>query len=196
MARDIVCNNEVDMEKERYRSIFEGREFWFDTKQCKNLFDEHPEKYLRNEVSGFIPEVESARPAEAPGETLESPGARDFRDIGEKTLHESKSRAKSMFSERKDYVADNAGSISRALHEASKNLRDEHHDDSARFVDRAADEVERLSRRFRDEDADRLISDAEDYVRGNPGLSIGGALAAGFLLARFVKSGSSESRRH
>lgn len=186
MTKDIVCGNEVDMNGERYRSWHEGQEFWFDTIQCKNLFDEHPEKYLRAQITSegeFVPEGEGRRVPE------------EFREIGEKTLHESKGYAKSMVSERKGYVADTAGGISKALHDASKTLRDEHHDDSARFVDKAADGLDRLSVKFRDEDADRLISDAEDYVRSNPGLSIGGALAAGFLLARFIKSGS-EAGRH
>lgn len=178
MIKDIVCGNDVNMDRERYRSWHEGQEFWFDTRQCKNLFDEHPEKYLRTEVKS---------------ESERTKAEDEFSEIGKKTLHRSKGYAKSVVSERKGYVADTAGGISKALHDASKSLKDEHHDDSARLVDRAADELDRLSTKFRDEDADTLISDAEDYVRGNPGLSIGGALAAGFLLARFIKSGSEVS---
>lgn len=181
MARDIVCNNEVDMQKERYSSWYEGREFWFDTRQCKNLFDEHPEQYIRAEVRA---EGERAKASE------------EFREIGEEVLHKSKSHAKEMFSERKNYMADTASGISKALHDASRSLKDEHHEDSARLVDKAAGQFDRFSSRFRNEDTDRLIGDAEEYVRRNPGLSIGGALAAGFLLARFIKSGATETSRY
>jgi ElaB/YqjD/DUF883 family membrane-anchored ribosome-binding protein len=63
-------------------------------------------------------------------------------------------------------------------------------------VNKSAEQIDSLSGRLRDSDADKIISDAEDYVRQRPAFSIGGALAAGFLLARFVKSGASENIGH
>lgn len=181
MVRDIVCGSEVDLQDKRFRSWYEGQEFWFDSKICKDLFDSDPGKYLKVEV-------------QAESEVLE--GSRKARQIGEKAVERSKSQARTYFSEQKGFVSDTAGGISKALHEAARGLKDEHHDDSANLVDRAADQLDRFSRRFHDEDADRLMKDAEDYVRSNPGISIGGALATGFLLARFIKSGSSERGRY
>lgn len=181
MLRDIVCGNEVDLKKERFMTSYEGQDFWFDSKHCKDLFDKDPGKFLKVEV-------------QAESEVVE--GRRKARELGGKAVESYKGHAKSYVSDRKGYVSETAGGISKALHEAARSLRDERHEDSARFVDRAADQLERFSGRFRDEDTERLMGDAEDYVRSNPAVSIGGALAAGFLLARFIKSGSYEAGRH
>lgn len=180
MVRDIVCGNEVDLQDERYRTWHEGQEFWFDSKNCKDLFDKDPGKYLKVEV-------------QAESEVIE--GSRKAREIGERAVERSKGHARRYFSEQKGFVSDTAGSISKALHDAARSLKDEQHDESANLVDRAADQLDRFSQRFRDEDTERLMRDAEDYVRSNPALSIGGALATGFLLARFIKSGSEAGRR-
>lgn len=186
MVRDIVCNNEVDMEKERFRSLHNGREFWFDSMDCKSLFDADPDKYIKVELRGEGERVEPR--ATQPGQKVH--------EIGEKAALRSKSHAKAIFSDRKHDLAETASGISRALHETSKSLRDQHYEDTARFVDKSAEQVDSFSGRLRDRDADQVISDAEDYVRQRPALSIGGALAAGFLVARFVKSGASETGRH
>lgn len=181
MTKDLVCNNEVDMEKERFRSWHEGREYWFDSENCKALFDADPEKYIE---------------AESRTEHEKAEAGQRLREAGERAAVRTKSHAKAIFSDRKRDIADTASGISKALHEASRSLHDQHYDDTARFVDKSAEQVESLSARFRDSDADQVISDAEDYIRERPVFSLGGALAAGFLLARFMKSGASETRGH
>lgn len=186
MAKDIVCNNEVDMEKERFRSFHNGREFWFDSIDCKAQFDENPDKYIKVELRGESERAEAG---------MSEPGQK-VREIGEKAIERSKSHAKSIFTDRKGDLAETVSAVSHALHETSKSLRDQHYEDTARLVDKSAEQVDSFSGRLRDSDADRIISDAEDYVRQRPAFSIGGALAAGFLLARFVKSGASETVRH
>lgn len=186
MAKDLVCDNEVDMEKERFRSLYGGREFWFDSRECKSLFDADPEKYTKVELSGGPERVEAGK----------TEAARKVHEIGERAVGLSKSHAKAIFSDRKRDLSETVDAVSRALHEASKSLHDQHYEDTARFVDKSAEQVDSFSTRLRDRDADHIISDAEDYVRQRPAFSIGGALAAGFLVARFVKSGASETGRH
>jgi YHS domain-containing protein/ElaB/YqjD/DUF883 family membrane-anchored ribosome-binding protein len=193
MVKDPVCNNEVDMQKERFSSRHEGREFWFDTRQCKALFDADPEKYIKVEARmGY----ESGHEKELPREGGKHEAGERVREAGERTMTKSKSHAKAIFSGRQRDLADTASAVSAALHEASKSLHDRHFDDTARFVDKSAEQIETFSARFRDGDADKAISGAEDYIRERPALAIGGALAAGFLLARFMKSGAPETREH
>jgi YHS domain-containing protein/ElaB/YqjD/DUF883 family membrane-anchored ribosome-binding protein len=177
MAKDIVCNNEVDMKKERFSSWHDGREFWFDSRECKSLFDADPDRYIKVEFG-------------------KTEAGQKVREISERTVERSKSHAKAIFSDRKRDLAETASGISHALHETSKSLRDQHYEDTARLVNKSAEQIDSLSGRLRDSDADKIISDAEDYVRQRPAFSIGGALAAGFLLARFVKSGASENIGH
>jgi len=169
--------------------LYGGREFWFDSRECKSLFDADPDKYTKVELSGGLGRAEA-------GKTEAARKVHEIGEIGERAVEHSKSHAKAIFSDRKRDLAETVNGISRALHEASKSLHDQHYEDTARFVDKSAEQVDSFSTRLRDRDADRMISDTEDYVRQRPAFSIGGALAAGFLAARFVKSGASETGRH
>lgn len=181
MVRDLVCNNEVDTSEVSFSSWYEGREFWFDTSQCKELFDADPERYIRLQPRGGHEETGAAQ---------------RVREAGERVAKKSASHARAIFSDRKRDIADTAGGLSHALHEASRDLRDRHFEDTAKLVDKSAEQLGSFSARFRDADADKALSDAEEYIRERPVFAIGGALAAGFLLARFLKSGAGESAGH
>lgn len=67
MAKDIVCGNEVDMEKERYNSRYNGQEFWFDSRHCKDLFDQNPGKFVRVEVMAESEVIEAGEKAAEAG---------------------------------------------------------------------------------------------------------------------------------
>ena len=56
-----------------------------------------------------------------------------------------------------------------------------------------ADHVERVSGYLEERDVNQLLEDAENFARRQPELFIGGALIAGLLVGRFIKS-SSERR--
>jgi HSP20 family molecular chaperone IbpA len=53
---------------------------------------------------------------------------------------------------------------------------------------KAADGLERIAERVREQDFSALWYQVESFARRQPGLFLGGAFAAGFALARFVKS--------
>lgn len=46
MAKDPVCNMEVDEKKAAATSIYKGKTYYFCAKGCKVSFDKNPEKYL------------------------------------------------------------------------------------------------------------------------------------------------------
>ena len=46
MAKDPVCNAEVDEKKAHLWTDFRGKRYFFDFVGCKKLFDENPERYL------------------------------------------------------------------------------------------------------------------------------------------------------
>lgn len=58
----------------------------------------------------------------------------------------------------------------------------------------AAGQVHSLADYVRDSDVDDLVDDAREFVRKSPGVAIGIAAAAGFVLARIVRSGIEEAR--
>ncbi len=66
--------------------------------------------------------------------------------------------------------------------------------DLARYFERGANEADSISGYFRDRDADRIIDELEGYVKDRPGFAIGGAITAGFLVARFLKSANHQKQ--
>jgi hypothetical protein len=66
---------------------------------------------------------------------------------------------------------------------------------AGRYAGKAAEGLERLSDDLRGADFDQLVARTENYARRNPAVFLGGAVAAGFLFARFIKS-SRERTRH
>ena len=45
MAKDPVCNMEVDEKKAAATSVYKGKTYYFCAKGCKVAFDKNPEKY-------------------------------------------------------------------------------------------------------------------------------------------------------
>ena len=58
------------------------------------------------------------------------------------------------------------------------------------YARRAADMVSGAAESLRGKEVEELLDDARDLIRKSPAIALGAAAAAGFLLARVVKSGS------
>jgi hypothetical protein len=86
------------------------------------------------------------------------------------------------------------GIIANAVQESTQQLRDQQHDVIARFVDQAADQIAQLSQGLRERDVAELFNDLERFSRRQPELFVAGAFAAGFVAARFLKSGQRDAR--
>ncbi len=48
MAKDLVCNMQVDEQKAAATSAYKGQTYYFCAKMCKESFDKDPEKYLKD----------------------------------------------------------------------------------------------------------------------------------------------------
>ena len=66
----------------------------------------------------------------------------------------------------------------------------------ARYMHRAADRADQFAEDFRHRSPNELINVATDYARRNPRVFFGGAIALGFVLSRFLKSGSDDEQSH
>ena len=51
MAKDPICNMDVDEKTAKYKSTYEGKTYYFCAPGCKTTFDKNPTKYLK-ETSG------------------------------------------------------------------------------------------------------------------------------------------------
>jgi Cu+-exporting ATPase len=49
MAKDPVCNMNVDEKKAAATSVYKGKTYYFCAKVCKEKFDKGPEKYISKE---------------------------------------------------------------------------------------------------------------------------------------------------
>jgi hypothetical protein len=105
-----------------------------------------------------------------------------------------KEQAYSTADRQKDAAAQQMGGWAQALRTASDDLRNRGQEIAAGYVGQAADGLERASGTVRARDVDDLIGTVEDFARRQPVAFLGGAVAAGFGLARFMRS-SADRRR-
>ena len=108
-------------------------------------------------------------------------------------MHAAKQRAKDIASEQKDAAAAQLGSMARGLRDAAASMQGES-EFAGRYAGKAAESLERFSQDLRGADFDQLVERTENYARRNPAVFLGGAVAAGFLFARFLKSSRDRSR--
>ncbi len=174
MERDPVCGSMIDPASAGHQSEYGGKVYRFDSSRCKHDFDSDPGRY----VSGGGAESAARRAREA-GKKAERP----------------RSFARSVLSGRKSQAADIMGSVSSALHDLSVSLDEKDRHELSRMVERTAAEADAASSYFRDRDADDIIERVEEFVNERPGIAIGGALGAGFLAARLLKSDSAWKER-
>ena len=107
---------------------------------------------------------------------------------------QAKEQARSAAARQKDAAAQQIGGWAQALRTASDDLHGRGQDTAAAYVRQAADGLERACGTVRARDVDELIGSVEDFARRQPVAFLGGAVAAGFGLARFMRS-SAERRR-
>jgi hypothetical protein len=106
----------------------------------------------------------------------------------------AKQQARSAATKQKDAAAERVGGFAHALNTASDDLRERGQEFAAQYVHKAADGLERASDVLRERDVDQLLGTVEDFARRQPVAFLGAAVAAGFGLARLMKS--SAERRH
>lgn len=102
--------------------------------------------------------------------------------------------AESWFESQRHVLADEADGFAHALRSAAETLEDEQHQTSASLCRRGAEQIERFAEHTESRSFERLMSDAEDMARRQPGLFLGGAMMAGFFASRFFKSSAERGR--
>jgi hypothetical protein len=98
-----------------------------------------------------------------------------------------------MLQEQKSAMAEQVGSLAKALHSTSEQLKTQDQNTMAQYTQQAAEGLERFSQTLKDRDLGTLVGQVEDFARHQPGAFIGSAALLGFMAARFLKS-SAERR--
>lgn len=107
---------------------------------------------------------------------------------------EAKQQMRAAAEQQKEQGATRLSGFAGALRTASDDLGRQGQDFAATYMQQAADGLERVSDAMRHQDLDQLVAHVEDFARRQPIAFLGGAVLAGFGLARVMKS-SAERRR-
>ncbi len=52
MAKDLVCDMEVNEKAAKWKSVYKGKTYYFCAPGCKKAFDEEPEMYIAGDKPG------------------------------------------------------------------------------------------------------------------------------------------------
>ena len=105
-----------------------------------------------------------------------------------------KENATNAAEEQKQRGADHMDHLAQAVHGAADELGKEV-PQAARYVHSGADQLQRVSHLLRDNSLEDLASMAKRVAHDRPMAFIGGAMAAGFVLARFLRSSAQSPSR-
>lgn len=102
---------------------------------------------------------------------------------------QAKHAAQSQLSVRKDQTAHGLNTVASAVHDMGDKLRQNSQTSSyAQFTDQAASQIQRFSGYLRNHDVREIVDQAEDWMRRDPMIALGGAFVLGLVAARFLKS--------
>jgi F0F1-type ATP synthase membrane subunit b/b' len=120
--------------------------------------------------------------------------AGDLKRQAEKAAEDMRERARSAAMDQKNAAAERMGGVAHALRTASDDLQSQGQPMIAEYSRHVAEGLESMADTLGRRDVDDLVGSVEDFARARPVAFLGGAVVAGFALARFMKSSS--ARRH
>jgi ElaB/YqjD/DUF883 family membrane-anchored ribosome-binding protein len=109
-------------------------------------------------------------------------------------------RATEALDEQKGTVASGLTSVAESIKQVGENLHTNEEanpiaETAAKYTNSLAQQIENISGYFERKDVRDMVRDVETFARRNPAYFIGGAVALGFLAARFLKSSNPRQLR-
>lgn len=133
----------------------------------------------------------SSTSAAGSGGHAPAPAAERVREEARNLGRQASERGSEMLEERKGWINNEVRAVAQALHRSGEQL-DAEGSQAGQYAHWAADALDRVAQHLQQNDMKALLRETQAFARREPGLVIGGALALGFALTRFLKS--SESR--
>jgi len=99
---------------------------------------------------------------------------------------QAKQQATSQLESQKGRAVDSLVTVAQALRQTGQHLQAEQQAGVGDYVEAAAERVESVTNYLRSRDVPELVGDTEDFARRQPGLFLAGAIALGFVGARFL----------
>jgi hypothetical protein len=116
-------------------------------------------------------------------------------DQAGKLVGQAQQQAKTQLASQKERAASTVGTLAGALHEASRQVREQDDARMAGYIDSAAGQLDALSDTLNQQDIGQILDSAGRYARRQPAIFFAAAVAVGFLGARFLKSSAQFSGR-
>lgn len=110
------------------------------------------------------------------------------REQSKAVADQAKQTGRAMLDERKTAMALQTEHLADALHQAAHRLRERGDKTLGGYTDWAADGLNHFSHTLADHDVDYLMHRTNEFVRRQPVLFLGGAIAVGIALSRLLKS--------
>jgi len=101
---------------------------------------------------------------------------------------QAKEQATSRLESQKERAVDTLVTVGQALRQTGQHLHQQEQPAVGGYIDQAAERVEMLTNYLRTRDVPALVAETQDLARRRPGLFLSGAVALGFIGARFLKS--------
>lgn len=111
------------------------------------------------------------------------------------TPGEAGAQAQAFLSDQKERAADHLDGVVKVLHDTVDQLRQRSPGAVADYAERAVGGLDSVAHALREQDVRSLVGQVEDFARRQPVLFLAGSVAAGFALARFLKSSSGGYRQ-
>lgn len=156
--------------------------------ETKDGKTQHPSK--PNEVTGGEDSATMDKAAEISADVKKK-----AEELTEETLSEAKRKTQHFADKQKGAAAQQLGGVAHAIGAAADDLDAQDRDTMAYYTRKASENIERISNAVSENSVDEIVGSVEDFARRQPVAFLGGAVLAGFALARFAKS-SSERRRN
>ena len=121
--------------------------------------------------------------------------AGELKRQAEETAHGMRDRARSMAEQQKHAAAGRVEGVAHALRKASDDLREQGQPMIAEYSRYAAEGLESMAQSLDRRNVDDFVEGVENFARQRPVAFLGGAMVAGFALARFMKSSSARRYR-
>jgi len=108
--------------------------------------------------------------------------------VAGQVAEQAKQQATSQLASQKDRAVDGLVTVAQALRQTGLTLQQQEQETVGGYVEQAAERVESMSNYLRAHELHELVEDTQDLARRQPALFLTGALALGFIAARFLMS--------
>lgn len=115
---------------------------------------------------------------------------REASETTDELRNAARQQAESMLDRQKAAAADQAEKVTTVLHKMADEFERQEQPYFSGCVNELAKRSDVFTRNLRERDLHFLAEQTRDYSRQHPALFMGGAIAAGFMLSRFLRSSS------